>query len=789
MQNSFCISMYPYPSSTFCYPSQPYGPPTYVPCVFCHSTIPSASMAAHLAQCPNALAAAPPTATSTPFGSTQSVQYRRVVRVERKTVNERDIQPIPIAPNPPVYVQETRRTSAPWNQGIPEWAIEDGSTQSVSSQSSHYQKPLPPVPQQSQANRGVGMQRGAAVSPQAANSFRSQQQSAPMQTMREQGTKRMPQTQQTQAVPMQRPQVIQSSAQQVIQRNTQIPGQVSAQPRPTNPRPMNHPNGNQRPMNQSSGNQRPVNQQPAQQRYPNQQPMNPKPMQQNANQPPVNPRPMNQQPMNASPAQQSQRSARPTSQYAQSQPPTQPVGEVETLNPGSFSDRIKMFESKATKQPSPPPSQAKQQPIPRPQPQSQPQNQPVQRPQPQSQPQSQPISRPQPQNQSISRPQPAPRPQPQPQPQSRPIPRPQPAPRPQPQIPAPQRASTPSQPPSTSFASQPPHASASNSTPTPRPSMKERTAFLERAFGNASAAPPKPAKPALPATVSTTTAVAVASSSGLDHFEKKSEGTAHPNRLKMPETAPGQLSLAEMLQKRQMNGAPPPVVSKAPAPAPAPSPSPNQSTAVTRYEKQEKRAEPKPLAIPATIPGQKSLQEIMAQRTEVRFTDEGKGEYFHQQTQTVQQTVQTSIPPSNHPAPIPSAAPTIPPQSEDCPSSPVITFEDKEMQEMQEQERRQSAQSQTNTQPNEETVTTNAGSPLYTASGVFVVELSKEDMKLVFAGDSTLPFNGYSNSVMCIYPDQICFYYYNEASSSYQFIVLSLNLVLISRRIWHAFPV
>ena len=304
--------------------------------------------------------------------------------------------------------------------------------------------------------------------------------------------------------------------------------------------------------------------------------------------------------------------------------------------------------------------------------------------------------------------------------------------------------------------------------------MKERTAFLERAFGNTSAAPPKPAKPALPASAST---AAAASSSGLDHFEKKSEGTAHPNKLKMPETAPGQLSLAEMLQKRQMNGAPPPAVNtapaQAPAPAPAPSPSSNQSTAVTRYEKQEKRAEPKPLAIPATIPGQKSLQEIMAQRTEVRFADEGKGEYFHQQTQTVQQTVKTSIPPSNNPAPIPSAAPAIPPQSEAYPSSPVVTFEDKEMQEVQEQERMQRAQNQASAQPNEETPTTNAGSPLYTASGVFVVELSKEDMKLVFAGDSTLPFNGYSNSVMCIYPDQICFYYYNEASSSYQFIVLS----------------
>lgn len=326
--------------------------------------------------------------------------------------------------------------------------------------------------------------------------------------------------------------------------------------------------------------------------------------------------------------------------------------------------------------------------------------------------------------------------------------------------------------------------------------MKERTAFLERAFGNPSAAPVKPAKPALPASVSTAaavTAAAAASSSGVEHFEKKSEGTAHPNKLKMPETAPGQLSLAEMLQKRQMNGAPPPAVNSVPTPAPAPAPAPvpasNQSTAVMRYEKQERRTEPKPLAIPAPIPGQKSLQEIMAQRTEVRFTDEGKGEYFQQQTQTVQQTVQTTIPPPENPAPIHSAAPAIPPQSEAYPSSPVITFEDKEMQEIQEQERMRSAQNNPNTQTTEETATASPGSPLYTANGVFVVELSKEDMKLVFAGDSTLPFNGYSNSVMCIYPDQICFYYYNEASSSYQFIVLSPNLVLTSRRIWHASPV
>ena len=772
MQNSFRISMYPYPSSTFCYQGPQYGPPTYVPCVFCHSTIPSASMAAHLAQCPNALAAAPPTSATTPFGSTQSVQYRRVVRVERKTVNERDIQPIPIPPNPPVYAQDTRRVSVPWNSGIPEWAIEDGGNQSVSMQTSSYQKPLPPVPQQSQGNRGGGMQRGGPASQQTGISSINQQQTTSMQTMREQGVQQMQTTQQPQAVPMQRPQVIQRSAQQVIQRNTQIPGQVSTQPRPANPRPVNP-----QPM-QQSGNMRPVNQPSAQQPYQNSPPVNPRPVQPSSNprsmnQPsmnqqytnirPMNQQPVNQQSMNPRPVQQSQRSVQAPSSYPSTQQ-SQPVGEVETINPGSLSDRIKMFESKTSKSSSASQPQQTTRPQSIPKPQPQPQSNSI----PQSQSNSIPQSRSAPQPQSIPRPQP--QYQPHPPLNSRPQPQAPPAVSAPVSVsaPAPQRTSVPSQPTDTSFASSSSYSQRTASTPTPQPSMKERTAFLERAFGNPSAPSTMPSPP-----ISTSTATA--SSSGLEHFEKKSEGTAHPNKLKMPQTVPGQLSLAEMLQKRQMNGSPHPRLSSTTAITTAAASSTHPSSAVTRYEEHEKRADPKPLMAPTPIPGQKSLQEIMAQRTEMRFTDGENGEIFHQQTQTVQQTVRTSIPLSENPVSAHLSTPSIPPPSEPYPSSPVITFEDKEMQEMQEmQERERTRSAQPNpqdTQRSEETAPTSSGQPLYTASGVFVVELSKEDMKLVFSGDSALPFNGYSNAVMCIYPDQICFYYYNETSSSYQFIV------------------
>ena len=88
--------MYSYPYPPGYYQQAPYPPNSYVPCVFCHSTIPANAMSSHLAQCPSARAAMPPTVMQTPIGSTQSVQYRRVVRVEKRTVDQQNVRSVPV---------------------------------------------------------------------------------------------------------------------------------------------------------------------------------------------------------------------------------------------------------------------------------------------------------------------------------------------------------------------------------------------------------------------------------------------------------------------------------------------------------------------------------------------------------------------------------------------------------------------------------------------------------------------------------------------------------------------
>ena len=72
---------------------------TYVPCVFCRTTIPSDQMAAHLAQCRQAI----PSSIPASYGSSQSVQYRRVVRVERKTCDDHHYD---VQSNPPLYIHQ-----------------------------------------------------------------------------------------------------------------------------------------------------------------------------------------------------------------------------------------------------------------------------------------------------------------------------------------------------------------------------------------------------------------------------------------------------------------------------------------------------------------------------------------------------------------------------------------------------------------------------------------------------------------------------------------------------------
>lgn len=95
---------------------------SYIPCMFCHTTIPVNAMPAHLAQCPNAQATSTtPIVTPTPFSSTQSIQYRRVIRVEKKAMNSQNVQPVAMNQK---YIPQINSTT--WNnQSIPSWTIED----------------------------------------------------------------------------------------------------------------------------------------------------------------------------------------------------------------------------------------------------------------------------------------------------------------------------------------------------------------------------------------------------------------------------------------------------------------------------------------------------------------------------------------------------------------------------------------------------------------------------------------------------------------------------------------
>lgn len=109
-----------YPPNYF---PNPYTVNSYVPCMFCHTTVPANAMSAHLTVCPNVHSMSTPYVTTTPFGSTQSIQYRRVVRVEKKTVDDRNIQPIPVERNPPLgYVTQNR---LPYESS---WNLEDVSS-------------------------------------------------------------------------------------------------------------------------------------------------------------------------------------------------------------------------------------------------------------------------------------------------------------------------------------------------------------------------------------------------------------------------------------------------------------------------------------------------------------------------------------------------------------------------------------------------------------------------------------------------------------------------------------
>lgn len=105
------------------YPT-PYPVNSYVPCMFCHTTVPVNAMPSHLSMCQNAHSTSFPTVTTSPYGSTQSIQYRRVVRVERKTVDDRTVHPIPVESN--YSINQSHQKQLQWqNQLKPGRTMED----------------------------------------------------------------------------------------------------------------------------------------------------------------------------------------------------------------------------------------------------------------------------------------------------------------------------------------------------------------------------------------------------------------------------------------------------------------------------------------------------------------------------------------------------------------------------------------------------------------------------------------------------------------------------------------
>lgn len=101
-----------------------------------------------------------------------------------------------------------------------------------------------------------------------------------------------------------------------------------------------------------------------------------------------------------------------------------------------------------------------------------------------------------------------------------------------------------------------------------------------------------------------------------------------------------------------------------------------------------------------------------------------------------------------------NSIPPAPPKGAESPRSPQVLVENDSVEIVPEQET----------------------TPLFTANGVFLAELRKEEVKLAFSSEDPLPFTGYTNVVLCVYADQICFYLFDAVNSRYDFIVQSLCL-------------
>ena len=215
----------------------------------------------------------------------------------------------------------------------------------------------------------------------------------------------------------------------------------------------------------------------------------------------------------------------------------------------------------------------------------------------------------------------------------------------------------------------------------------------------------------------------------VEHFEKPAP--TQPHKLVVPKTVEGQMSLSEMLQKRAATAnSQQPIQSTQPVQPIQPT-QPTQPAQPSHPPPTILHEEPHKLTMPPTVEGQMSLTEMLEKRT---VTQAG--------TVTTQEARHFSITQQRNDAP--------PKKREESPRSPQVLIED-------------------NT---EETLPEPSVQPLFTAIGVFLVDMGKEDVKLAFSSENPLPFRGLTNVVMCVYPDQFCFYYYDASYERYDFIVV-----------------
>ena len=574
---------------------------TYIPCVFCRTTIPSEQMAAHLAQCQQAI----PSMTPAPYGTSQSVQYRRIVRVERKTCDERNVASQPYTtvyqPQMPVpMIQGVATPAVPPQYPIP---TQPSFIPSTPSKTITPVVPGPPI-------QVIGMQPTVSYHQEQSTQYQSGVQSN--------------QSQRTPSFSQQPIQTLQTSG---IQQQVRIS--------------QNQSNGIQQQQQVFQQKQQPIHQQSI---YQNQSNGNQQQQQQ--------PIPQN----------------RSNGIQKQQQPST--IGKVEVINPGSLSDRIRMFENKSTV-PNPPIVS------------------------------EQPVGKEKSQNITRNR------------------------------------------------------VNETMEQPEQRAKMREWNSNGQEQMNNISTSTPlPPTKPSLPIKPSVTNKAVI---NQPPQIVQKT-----PGKISIPKSTPGQLSLDEMLKKKQQQGVKydcsfsdqPKQTQIQEQQQPIPSPVNLQVTVDQRNQRNQRnqsessiitttQSTPGKLSIPQSIPGQLSLDEMLQKKQQQQHT-------FHME-RTECHTINTS--------------------------NGTVTQQHIQQEHCEEKkeeciyQNNQTPSSMPTEQTNEYTPPSSSNQCEYEVANAFLAMLTKDDMKRVFSTDSPLMVNGTANVIVSVFPMQLCVYEYSAQTQSYQLLV------------------